>query len=195
MENSQGKGYISEKLIHGFLGGCLHIYHGTEEVFEIFNPKSFIFYDIHNRQPALNEFAHLQRKDTAYQERMDTPILRNGAQTIEEFFSLADDLGNGTLKPKIRTMLRFSAMYDDKPAHSHAAHFADCKCRNGVLPLGMLARHSIVFPAPVTNASTFPHKSPRYNSVSADDNPGWCLLLGQQGRHPKRTQSNSSNIA
>jgi hypothetical protein len=105
MENSQVEGYITEKLINAYLGGCLPIYYGTEEVFEIFNAKSFIFYDINNPQPALDEIQYLQQNDTAYKERMNAPILRNGAQTIDEFFSISDDLGNGTLKRKIRTML------------------------------------------------------------------------------------------
>ena len=105
MENTQAKGYITEKLIFGYLGGCLPIYYGTEEVFEIFNPKSFIFFDVNNPQSALNEIEYLQRNDTAYKERMDAPILRNGTETVDEFFSLSDAVGNGTLKRKIRTML------------------------------------------------------------------------------------------
>jgi hypothetical protein len=105
MENSNVTGYISEKILLAFLGGCVPIYWGTREVFEIFHPDAFIFYDITNPQKALDEIRHLRKNKQAFEEKLAQPILRNGSHTIEEFFSLSDEIGNGTLKRKIRTML------------------------------------------------------------------------------------------
>ena len=42
MENSDGDGYISEKIIDSFNAGTIHIYFGDYTVDEFINPKSFI---------------------------------------------------------------------------------------------------------------------------------------------------------
>jgi hypothetical protein len=105
MENTKTVGYITEKIVLAFLGGCLPIYWGTEEIFDIFNPRSFIFYDIDNPQAALRELKQLQANASAYNAKTNEPILRNGNQTIDEYFSFAFDIGNGSLKWKIRHML------------------------------------------------------------------------------------------
>jgi hypothetical protein len=105
MENNNQVGYISEKLIMAFLGGCLPIYWGTREVFEIFHKDAFIYYNFDNPTETLNEIRYLESNETAYRERLAAPILRNGSQTIDDFFSLSDDIGSGSLKRKIRKML------------------------------------------------------------------------------------------
>ena len=83
MENKASPGYISEKLFNAFLGGCLPIYYGTREVFDIFSKEAFIFYDINQPEPALNEIQYLQQNNSAYMERLNHPILRNGNQTMQ----------------------------------------------------------------------------------------------------------------
>jgi hypothetical protein len=105
LEHGSKPGYISEKLLLAFLGGCLPIYYGTREVFDIFHPQSFVFYDKNNPLPAMEEIRYLEANATAYQERLESPILLNGDETVEKYFSLSDDVGNGTLKRKIRHML------------------------------------------------------------------------------------------
>ena len=106
MENSNVPGYISEKILFGYLGGCVPIYYGTKEIFDVFNPKSFIYYDIHQPQLAIQQLQYLQRNHTAYMDMLyHEPILANGQQTINEYFSLSDTIGNGQLKRKIRTLL------------------------------------------------------------------------------------------
>ena len=42
MENSEGDGYISEKIIHSFISGTIPIYYGDAMIDEYINPKSFI---------------------------------------------------------------------------------------------------------------------------------------------------------
>ena len=42
MENSEGDGYLSEKIIHAFLSGTIPIYYGDYMIDEYINPKSYI---------------------------------------------------------------------------------------------------------------------------------------------------------
>ena len=42
MENSEGDGYVSEKIIDSFLAGTIPIYYGDYMVEEFINPKAFI---------------------------------------------------------------------------------------------------------------------------------------------------------
>lgn len=53
METRQVEGYISEKLLNGFLAGCVPIYWGTMEVFDVFNPDAFVWWDDDNPEYAL----------------------------------------------------------------------------------------------------------------------------------------------
>jgi len=108
MENSKVDGYITEKILNAFLAGCIPIYYGTNEIFRIFNRDAFIYYDIENPEPALSRVAYLESNHSAYMDALTAPILANGTDTIEEYFSLVDGMGNGTLKEKIRTTMGFS---------------------------------------------------------------------------------------
>ena len=42
MENSEGDGYISEKIVDSFLAGTIPIYYGDYMIDEYINPKSYI---------------------------------------------------------------------------------------------------------------------------------------------------------
>jgi hypothetical protein len=42
MENSEGDGYVSEKIYDSFISGTIPIYYGDYTVDEYINPKSFI---------------------------------------------------------------------------------------------------------------------------------------------------------
>jgi hypothetical protein len=95
MENRQANGYITEKILNAFLAGCVPIYYGTTEIFDIFNKRAFIWYDIKDPKPALDWIAYLEENRTAYDEMLKEPILANGEETIRKYFSWNDDLGNG----------------------------------------------------------------------------------------------------
>lgn len=100
MENSKTDGYISEKILNAFLGGCIPIYFGTEEIFDIFNPKAFIFYNISNPTDALERISYLEENKAAYEKIVETPIFRN-EETYEKYFTL-----DGGLKDEVRNMFR-----------------------------------------------------------------------------------------
>ena len=48
MENSNGDGYISEKIIESFLAGTIPIYYGDYMVDEYINPKAYILINLFN---------------------------------------------------------------------------------------------------------------------------------------------------
>jgi len=43
LENTDLPGYITEKIIHAYVAGCIPIYWGTRKVKEIFNPESMVY--------------------------------------------------------------------------------------------------------------------------------------------------------
>jgi hypothetical protein len=107
MENEKSDGYITEKMANAFLSGTVPIWYGTREVFDVFNERAFIYYDIEDSQPSLDRIIYLEKNQTAYDEIQNEPILANGKQTIEDYFSFRDDVGGGKLKKRIRNMLGY----------------------------------------------------------------------------------------
>jgi hypothetical protein len=105
MEHGLVEGYVTEKILLAFAGGCVPIYYGPTSIFDLFHPDAFIFYNISNPQPALEKIRYLERNRTAYDWVMDQPILRDGNQTIETYFSFSDTVGSGKLKQRIRSKL------------------------------------------------------------------------------------------
>ena len=105
MENGNAKGYVSEKIANAFMASTIPIYYGTTDVFKLFNKDAFIYYDVHDPQTALDRIAYLETNRTAYAEVLAQPILADGERTLEEYFSLSDDVGGGKLKQRIRNMV------------------------------------------------------------------------------------------
>lgn len=104
-ENTATSNYVTEKIFMAFMGGCIPIYWGTRDIFDIFNAKAFVYYNKDNPEQALQEIKLLQDDDLAYQEKVQAPILAHGNETIEKYLSLADGIGNGSLKHQIRSMM------------------------------------------------------------------------------------------
>jgi hypothetical protein len=107
LENKKSDGYITEKIVNAYLSGTVPIWYGTSEIFDVINERAFIFYDPENPQPALDRIMYLEKNQTAYDEVLNEPILANGEQTIEDYFSFRDDVGGGKLKKRIRNMLGY----------------------------------------------------------------------------------------
>jgi hypothetical protein len=112
MENKAVDGYISEKILNGFLAGCVPIYYGTRQVFDIFNADAFLFYDVDDPQPTLDRIRYLERNHDDYVRMLHVPVLKNGTQTVNDYFSLYPNVGNGQLNRKIRAMMGI-APYDE----------------------------------------------------------------------------------
>lgn len=99
MENTFMSGYVTEKILNAFLGGCIPIYYGTDDVFKIFNENAFIFFNISNPSKALKRIAFLENNKEAFNSVIEKPILRHPS-IFNEYLNL-----NGRIKEKIREMV------------------------------------------------------------------------------------------
>jgi hypothetical protein len=61
------------------------------EISDVFNERAFIYYDIDNPNQLWIDRL-LEKNQTAYDETLKEPILANGDQTIEDYFSFRDDV-------------------------------------------------------------------------------------------------------
>lgn len=108
MENRKLPGYMTEKILMAFLGGCIPIWYGTEELLNIFNIDSFLFWNV--TDPSANNIMmarilRMEANESAYNEVLHAPVLANGNTTLENYFSFADRIGSGKLKHKLRVMM------------------------------------------------------------------------------------------
>lgn len=98
MENTNKWGYITEKLLTAFEAGCVPIYYGSQEtVFSMFNRRAFVFYDIENPEPAIEQVRDLERYPSKFAAMQQEPILARGEKTIRKYFSFVEELENAAL--------------------------------------------------------------------------------------------------
>ena len=75
MENSNGDGYISEKIIDSFLAGTIPIYYGDYLIDEYINPKVYILIkgekDIHKK---IEYIKKIDKNDKLYNSIIKEPI-------------------------------------------------------------------------------------------------------------------------
>jgi len=85
-ENSSHPGYVTEKLIHAKLAGCIGIYWGDNTVNKQFNTKAFInVHDYPNIDQVINEIKRLDNNDAAWEEMARQPLfLTNILDPLEE---------------------------------------------------------------------------------------------------------------
>ena len=82
--------------------GCLPIYYGPSLIFDMFNAKAFVFYNVSDPQPALDHIKALRDNEDLYEAILNETIIANGDETIEKDFSFNNSIGGGRLKRKIR---------------------------------------------------------------------------------------------
>lgn len=102
MENANYPGYVTEKIVNGFLGGAIPVYYGTTDIFKIFNKNAFVYYDVNNPAAAIEKVFYLNQNETAYKQVATELVLAPGA---ERHFSITPNIGNGILYHRIRNML------------------------------------------------------------------------------------------
>lgn len=85
--------------------GCIPIYHGPTMIFDIFNKDAFVFYNISEPEKSLGHVKDLNENHELYESMLASPILANGQNTIEKYFSFDESIGNGYLKKEIRKKL------------------------------------------------------------------------------------------
>ena len=84
MENSEGDGYISEKIIDSFISGTIPIYYGDYTLDEYINPKAFIL--IKNEKNIGQKIEYIKEIDNSiekYSNILKENILIN--ENIENF--------------------------------------------------------------------------------------------------------------
>jgi hypothetical protein len=92
--------------LNGFLGGCLPIYIGSSsDVYSVFSKDSFVFYNINDPQPALELLRRLSTNESLYEEMLTKPILKDGNSTVDAYFSLFPENGDGSINRQIREMM------------------------------------------------------------------------------------------
>ena len=76
MENTNGDGYISEKIIESFYSGTIPIYYGNYMIDEFINPKTYIlirgYQDIDNKIKYIKE---IDNNETLYKQIMKEKVL------------------------------------------------------------------------------------------------------------------------
>mmetsp|Transcript_22641 Transcript_22641/g.34031 ORF Transcript_22641/g.34031 Transcript_22641/m.34031 type:complete len:117 (+) Transcript_22641:93-443(+) len=77
------------------------IWYGTHDIFDIFNEKALIYYDVEEPEAALEQIHYLDTNPDAYEAVLNEPILKNGQETIDEYFSFMD----GKLRDRIRSTI------------------------------------------------------------------------------------------
>ena len=65
MENSNGDGYISEKIIDAFIAGTIPIYYGDYMIDEYINPKTYIL--IKGENDIKNKIEYIKKLDNDYE--------------------------------------------------------------------------------------------------------------------------------
>jgi hypothetical protein len=114
MENKYMRGYITEKIVTAFMAGCIPIYYGTMQIFDMFNPRSFIYWNVTHPETSLAQIRYLESNQTAFQEMLNEPILANGMDTVRELFSLRDQIEGGELKWRLRSRLGYGPVRHSK---------------------------------------------------------------------------------
>ena len=95
MEHINQGYYVTEKIIMAFASGCIPIYYGPKDfIHTIFNEQAFVYYDINNPSPALDQVAKLEANRTLYNEMMAEPILADGNRTIDTFFTFKQQVND-----------------------------------------------------------------------------------------------------
>lgn len=109
MENAKSPGYMTEKIIYAFLGGCVPIWYGDEIIFDIFNKDAFLFINVASEDDinsVIKHILYLETNKAAYMRILGEPILANGTDTINKYFSMFENIGGGELRTKLRQLLQ-----------------------------------------------------------------------------------------
>ena len=95
MENSEGDGYISEKIVDSFLAGTIPIYYGDYMVDEFINPKTYILIkgekDINEKIEYIKE---IDNNDELYKNLLKENVIMDKNIVIDTQNELKEFLGH-----------------------------------------------------------------------------------------------------
>ena len=78
MENSEGNGYLSEKIIQSFVSGTIPIYYGDYMLDEYFNPRSYILIKgKKDMQKKIDYIKQIDKDDQLYRSILKEKVIKS----------------------------------------------------------------------------------------------------------------------
>ncbi|MFP6188867.1 glycosyltransferase family 10 domain-containing protein [Helicobacter pylori] len=111
-ENSQGYGYVTEKIIDAYFSHTIPIYWGSPSVAKDFNPKSFVnVHDFKNFDEAIDYVRYLHTHKNAYLDM----LYENPLNTLDGKAYFYQDLSFKKILDFFKTILENDTIYHDNP--------------------------------------------------------------------------------
>ncbi|MFB1301866.1 glycosyltransferase family 10 domain-containing protein, partial [Helicobacter pylori] len=112
-ENSQGYGYVTEKIIDAYFSHTIPIYWGSPSVAKDFNPKSFVnVCDFKNFDEAIDYIKYLHTHKNAYLDM----LYENPLNTIDGKAGFYQDLSFKKILDFFKTILENDTIYHNNPS-------------------------------------------------------------------------------
>ncbi|GAA9709333.1 glycosyltransferase family 10 [Helicobacter pylori] len=107
-ENTQGYGYVTEKIINAYFSHTIPIYCGSPSVAKDFNPKSFVnVHDFNNFDEAIDYIKYLHTHQNAYLDM----LYENPLNTIDGKAGFYQDLSFEKILDFFKTILENDTIY------------------------------------------------------------------------------------
>ncbi len=118
-ENSQGYGYVTEKIIDAYFSHTIPIYWGSPSVAKDFNPKSFVnVHDFKDFDEAIDYVRYLHTHPNAYLDM----LYENPLNTLDGKAYFYQDLSFKKILDFFKTILENDTIYHCNDAHYSALH-------------------------------------------------------------------------
>ncbi|WP_367748924.1 glycosyltransferase family 10 domain-containing protein, partial [Helicobacter pylori] len=112
-ENSQGYGYVTEKIIDAYFSHTIPIYWGSPSVAKDFNPKSFVnVHDFNNFDEAIDYIRYLHTHKNAYLDM----LYENPLNTLDGKAYFYQDLSFKKILDFFKTILENDTIYHNNPS-------------------------------------------------------------------------------
>ncbi|WRA70440.1 fucosyltransferase [Helicobacter pylori] len=127
-ENSQGYGYVTEKIIDAYFSHTIPIYWGSPSVAKDFNPKSFVnIHDFKNFDEAIDYVRYLHTHPNAYLDM----LYENPLNTLDGKAYFYQDLSFKKILDFFKTILENDMIY-----HKSSTSFMwKCDLHNPLIPI------------------------------------------------------------
>ncbi|UOR38457.1 glycosyltransferase family 10 [Helicobacter pylori] len=118
-ENSQGYGYVTEKILDAYFSHTIPIYWGSPSVAKDFNPKSFVnVHDFNNFDEAIDYIRYLHTHQNAYLDM----LYENPLNTIDGKAGFYQNLSFEKILDFFKNILENDTIYHCNDAHYSALH-------------------------------------------------------------------------
>ncbi|GAA7527133.1 glycosyltransferase family 10 [Helicobacter pylori] len=112
-ENSQGYGYVTEKILNAYFSHTIPIYWGSPSVAKDFNPKSFVnVHDFKNFDEAIDYIKYLHTHPNAYLDM----LYENPLNTLDGKAVFYQDLSFKKILDFFKTILENDTIYHNNPS-------------------------------------------------------------------------------